>query len=150
MSVTGCPNAINFQRFLMEYPPLSYFYNQLHITVFCVCPASVAGLTGRCSLFGRQHIHTFDGVLYEFPGDCSYLLAGDCSHRSFILLGESHSFKLSCPLMASNTHSVQIVGLCRASAMVLIITGTCVLKHTFILPLNLSENDHYSDNIKVC
>uniref|UniRef100_A0A3B4BK09 von Willebrand factor n=1 Tax=Periophthalmus magnuspinnatus TaxID=409849 RepID=A0A3B4BK09_9GOBI len=35
------------------------------------------------SLFGRQHIHTFDGVLYDFPGDCSYLLAGDCTQRSF-------------------------------------------------------------------
>ncbi|KAF7670343.1 hypothetical protein LDENG_00018730 [Lucifuga dentata] len=50
--------------------------------------AYVAGMTGRCSLFGRHHIHTFDGVLYEFPGDCSYLLAGDCSHRSFTLLGD--------------------------------------------------------------
>ncbi|XP_053283367.1 von Willebrand factor isoform X1 [Pleuronectes platessa] len=50
--------------------------------------ACVAGLTGRCSLFGRHHVHTFDGVLYEFPGDCSYLLAGDCNHRSFILLGD--------------------------------------------------------------
>uniref|UniRef100_A0A8C4DJ53 von Willebrand factor n=1 Tax=Dicentrarchus labrax TaxID=13489 RepID=A0A8C4DJ53_DICLA len=42
----------------------------------------------RCSLFGRHHVHTFDGVLYEFPGDCSYLLAGDCNHRSFTLLGD--------------------------------------------------------------
>ncbi|XP_034032461.1 von Willebrand factor [Thalassophryne amazonica] len=50
--------------------------------------ACVASLNGRCSLFGRHHIHTFDGVLYEFPGDCSYLLAGDCSHRSFTLLGD--------------------------------------------------------------
>nr|XP_019934117.1 PREDICTED: von Willebrand factor [Paralichthys olivaceus] len=54
----------------------------LHLT------ACVAGLTGRCSLFGRHHVHTFDGVLYEFPGDCSYLLAGDCNHRSFTLLGD--------------------------------------------------------------
>lgn len=54
----------------------------LHLTV------CAAGLTGRCSLFGRDHIHTFDGVLYEFPGDCSYLLAGDCNHRSFTLLGD--------------------------------------------------------------
>ncbi|KAG7521790.1 von Willebrand factor [Solea senegalensis] len=54
----------------------------LHLT------ACVAGMTGRCSLFGRHHVHTFDGVLYEFPGDCSYLLAGDCSHRAFTLLGD--------------------------------------------------------------
>ncbi|KAI4826035.1 hypothetical protein KUCAC02_021691 [Chaenocephalus aceratus] len=54
----------------------------LHLT------SCVAALTGRCSLFGRDYVHTFDGVLYEFPGDCSYLLAGDCSHRSFTLLGD--------------------------------------------------------------
>ncbi|XP_073328335.1 von Willebrand factor [Pagrus major] len=54
----------------------------LHLT------ACVAGLTGRCSLFSRHNVHTFDGVLYEFPGDCSYLLAGDCNHRSFTLLGD--------------------------------------------------------------
>ncbi|KAG7456027.1 hypothetical protein MATL_G00247310 [Megalops atlanticus] len=45
-------------------------------------------LAGRCSLFGRDHVHTFDGVLYEFPGDCSYMLAGDCHHRSFSLLAD--------------------------------------------------------------
>ncbi|XP_040893366.1 von Willebrand factor [Toxotes jaculatrix] len=54
----------------------------LHLT------ACVVGMSGRCSLFGRHHVHTFDGVLYEFPGDCSYLLAGDCNHRSFTLLGD--------------------------------------------------------------
>uniref|UniRef100_A0A3Q3S0D4 von Willebrand factor n=1 Tax=Mastacembelus armatus TaxID=205130 RepID=A0A3Q3S0D4_9TELE len=46
------------------------------------------GTTGRCSLFGRHHVHTFDGVLYKFPGDCSYLLAGDCNFHSFTLLGD--------------------------------------------------------------
>ncbi|XP_029010472.1 LOW QUALITY PROTEIN: von Willebrand factor [Betta splendens] len=50
--------------------------------------AGAVGAASRCSLFGRHHVHTFDGVLYEFPGDCSYLLAGDCDHRSFILLGD--------------------------------------------------------------
>ncbi|XP_061139991.1 von Willebrand factor [Syngnathus typhle] len=54
----------------------------LHLT------ACVAGMSGRCSLFGRHHVHTFDGVLYQFPGDCSYLLAGDCKRRSFTLLGD--------------------------------------------------------------
>uniref|UniRef100_A0A8C2F5D3 von Willebrand factor n=1 Tax=Cyprinus carpio TaxID=7962 RepID=A0A8C2F5D3_CYPCA len=44
--------------------------------------------SGRCSLFSRQHIQTFDGVIYEFPGDCSYMLAGDCQHRSFSILGD--------------------------------------------------------------
>uniref|UniRef100_A0A3B4EJ56 von Willebrand factor n=1 Tax=Pygocentrus nattereri TaxID=42514 RepID=A0A3B4EJ56_PYGNA len=44
--------------------------------------------SARCSLFGRQHIHTFDGVIYEFPGDCSYMLAGDCHRRTFSILGD--------------------------------------------------------------
>ncbi|XP_023259719.1 von Willebrand factor isoform X2 [Seriola lalandi dorsalis] len=60
----------------------------LEIWVLLHLTACVAGVTGRCSLFGRHHVHTFDGVLYEFPGDCSYLLAGDCNHRSFTLLGD--------------------------------------------------------------
>lgn len=67
---------------------MSYFYSKL---IFYICLACVTGVTGRCSLFGRHHVHTFDGVLYEFPGDCSYLLAGDCNHRSFTLLGSFHS-----------------------------------------------------------
>ncbi|NXG86669.1 VWF factor, partial [Stercorarius parasiticus] len=42
----------------------------------------------RCSLFGNDHIKTFDGSFYSFAGDCSYLLAGDCHKRSFTLLGD--------------------------------------------------------------
>uniref|UniRef100_A0A673AGQ1 von Willebrand factor n=1 Tax=Sphaeramia orbicularis TaxID=375764 RepID=A0A673AGQ1_9TELE len=53
-----------------------------------VSPQPPISMKGRCSLFGRHYVHTFDGVLYEFPGDCSYLLAGDCNHHSFTLLGD--------------------------------------------------------------
>uniref|UniRef100_A0A674GH51 von Willebrand factor n=1 Tax=Taeniopygia guttata TaxID=59729 RepID=A0A674GH51_TAEGU len=42
----------------------------------------------RCSLFGNDHIKTFDGSLYNFAGYCSYLLAGDCHKHSFMLLGD--------------------------------------------------------------
>ncbi|XP_030587138.1 von Willebrand factor [Archocentrus centrarchus] len=63
------------------------------ICVFLQLISCVASMTGRCSLFGRHHFHTFDGVLYEFPGDCSYLLAGDCSHHSFTLLGDFQNGK---------------------------------------------------------
>ncbi|NXT26289.1 VWF factor, partial [Syrrhaptes paradoxus] len=42
----------------------------------------------RCSLFGNDHIKTFDGSFYNFVGDCSYLLAGDCHKHSFTLLGD--------------------------------------------------------------
>lgn len=44
--------------------------------------------SARCSLFGDDHVKTFDGLLYDFAGDCSYLLAGDCHERSFSLLGD--------------------------------------------------------------
>ncbi|KAK1784997.1 hypothetical protein P4O66_018435, partial [Electrophorus voltai] len=59
----------------------------------CVCAPLPLGCvlvegTSRCSLFGRQYIHTFDGVIYEFPGDCSYMLAGDCRRRTFSILGD--------------------------------------------------------------
>ncbi|KAG8579776.1 hypothetical protein GDO81_011049 [Engystomops pustulosus] len=40
----------------------------------------------RCSLFGKNHIRTFDGTFYDFMGDCSYMLAGDCHKHSFSLL----------------------------------------------------------------
>uniref|UniRef100_A0A674KJC8 von Willebrand factor n=1 Tax=Terrapene triunguis TaxID=2587831 RepID=A0A674KJC8_9SAUR len=42
----------------------------------------------RCSLFGDDHIKTFDESFYDFAGDCSYLLAGDCHKRSFTLIGD--------------------------------------------------------------
>ncbi|XP_047452758.1 von Willebrand factor [Mugil cephalus] len=69
----------------MEVSMRRYFKE---ISIFLHLIACVAAATGRCSLFGRHHVHTFDGVLYEFPGDCSYFLAGDCNHRSFSLLGD--------------------------------------------------------------
>ncbi|CAH2276180.1 von Willebrand factor [Pelobates cultripes] len=40
----------------------------------------------RCSLFGENHIRTFDGTFYDFAGDCSYMMAGECHKRSFSLL----------------------------------------------------------------
>ncbi|XP_031420651.2 von Willebrand factor, partial [Clupea harengus] len=55
---------------------------------FAACVSVCAGETGRCSAFGWQHIHSFDGVLYEFSGDCSYMLAGDCHKRAFTILGD--------------------------------------------------------------
>ncbi|KAM8973916.1 von Willebrand factor isoform 2-T2 [Pelodytes ibericus] len=40
----------------------------------------------RCSLFGESHIRTFDGTFFDFLGDCSYMLAGDCHRHSFSLM----------------------------------------------------------------
>ncbi|KAL2092952.1 hypothetical protein ACEWY4_010264 [Coilia grayii] len=59
----------------------------LHFAV-CVSVCVCVGEAGRCSLFGWQHIHSFDGVLYQFSGDCSYMLAGDCQKRTFTILGD--------------------------------------------------------------
>uniref|UniRef100_A0A8C2U1F5 von Willebrand factor n=1 Tax=Coturnix japonica TaxID=93934 RepID=A0A8C2U1F5_COTJA len=50
-------------------------------------PNGRISLISRCSLFGNDHIKTFDGSFYSFSGDCNYLLAGDCHKRSFTLLG---------------------------------------------------------------
>ncbi|XP_072418254.1 von Willebrand factor [Chiloscyllium punctatum] len=47
----------------------------------------------RCSLFGEYRIQTFDGNFYEFPGHCSYKLAGDCLKRTFSILGNFQSGK---------------------------------------------------------
>ncbi|XP_062928544.1 von Willebrand factor [Mobula hypostoma] len=47
----------------------------------------------RCSLFGHDRIQTFDGKFYEFPGHCSYKLAGDCIKNSFSLLGNYQNGK---------------------------------------------------------
>lgn len=122
-------NRLNVLYKIFPSPALTY------IGVFCMCPACVAGLTGRCSLFGRHHVHTFDGVLYEFPGDCSYLLAGDCNHRSFTLLGESHSDSsikkqthFNSNAVYCNALLVQLNGLCIVTSRGLSLSGMCVLK----------------------
>ncbi|XP_041058158.1 von Willebrand factor [Carcharodon carcharias] len=47
----------------------------------------------RCSFFGEYRIQTFDGNFYEFPGSCSYKLAGDCFKNSFSLLGNYQAGK---------------------------------------------------------
>ncbi|NP_001243217.1 von Willebrand factor precursor [Xenopus tropicalis] len=47
----------------------------------------------RCSLFGENHIQTFDGTFYDFYGDCSYMLAGDCNKHSFSLLADYRNGK---------------------------------------------------------
>lgn len=101
---------ISLQTMLRASYELSYNSSSTHIGIsvysVCVCSACVASMTGRCSLFGRHHVHTFDGVLYDFPGDCSYLLAGDCNHHSFTLLGESRSNSMKRFKKDLNSNSV--------------------------------------------
>uniref|UniRef100_A0ACB8EB60 Uncharacterized protein n=1 Tax=Sphaerodactylus townsendi TaxID=933632 RepID=A0ACB8EB60_9SAUR len=58
------------------------------LPILTVAGKEVAQPSTHCSLFGDDHIKTFDVSLYDFAGDCSYLLAGDCHRRSFSLLGD--------------------------------------------------------------
>uniref|UniRef100_A0A8B9JSV2 von Willebrand factor n=1 Tax=Astyanax mexicanus TaxID=7994 RepID=A0A8B9JSV2_ASTMX len=78
------------------------------IQMLTVCYALVEG-GGRCSLFGRHHVHTFDGVIYEFPGDCSYKLAGDCHHRTFSILGDlSHGRRKGVTVFLGETFELHL------------------------------------------
>uniref|UniRef100_UPI003AB09373 mucin-5AC-like n=1 Tax=Centroberyx gerrardi TaxID=166262 RepID=UPI003AB09373 len=54
---------------------------------------------GTCSVEGGAHINTFDGKAYTFHGDCSYVLAKDCSGSQFVVQGEL----VQCGLTESET-----------------------------------------------
>ncbi|XP_070819737.1 mucin-5B-like [Chaetodon trifascialis] len=59
----------------------------------CVCESGQWRCTeencpGTCSVEGGAHINTFDGKIYTFHGDCSYVLAKDCSGAQFVIQGE--------------------------------------------------------------
>ena len=40
-----------------------------------------------CQVFGDQHIITFDNVVYEFEGNCEYILAEDCEKGKWSVHG---------------------------------------------------------------
>uniref|UniRef100_A0A671UA38 VWFD domain-containing protein n=1 Tax=Sparus aurata TaxID=8175 RepID=A0A671UA38_SPAAU len=54
---------------------------------------------GTCSVEGGAHVNTFDGKVYTFHGDCSYVLAKDCSGAGFMVHGEL----VQCGLTESET-----------------------------------------------
>uniref|UniRef100_A0A8B9JXB1 von Willebrand factor n=1 Tax=Astyanax mexicanus TaxID=7994 RepID=A0A8B9JXB1_ASTMX len=85
--------------------------NKTSTCIFSYFPLGYALVEGggRCSLFGRHHVHTFDGVIYEFPGDCSYKLAGDCHHRTFSILGDlSHGRRKGVTVFLGETFELHL------------------------------------------
>ncbi|CAK6975861.1 mucin-5AC-like [Scomber scombrus] len=70
----------------------------------CVCQSGQWKCTeencpGTCSVEGGAHINTFDGKVYTFHGDCSYVMAKDCSGTQFVVQGEL----VQCGLTDSET-----------------------------------------------
>ncbi|XP_035538112.1 mucin-5B-like [Morone saxatilis] len=70
----------------------------------CVCESGQWMCTeencpGTCSVEGGAHVNTFDGKVYTFHGDCSYVLAKDCSGSQFVVQGEL----VQCGLTDSET-----------------------------------------------
>nr|XP_046254811.1 mucin-5AC-like [Scatophagus argus] len=70
----------------------------------CVCESAQWKCTeencpGTCSVEGGAHINTFDGKVYSFHGDCSYVLAKDCSGAQFVVQGDL----VQCGLTESET-----------------------------------------------
>nr|XP_046254838.1 mucin-5B-like [Scatophagus argus] len=65
----------------------SYSYNCRS----CVCDSGQWKCTeencpGTCSVEGGAHVNTFDGKIYTFHGDCSYVLAQDSENRYTVLV----------------------------------------------------------------
>ncbi|GLD55652.1 mucin-5AC-like protein [Lates japonicus] len=70
----------------------------------CVCESGQWKCTekncpGTCSVEGGAHVNTFDGKVYTFHGDCSYILAKDCNGTQFVVQGEL----VQCGLTESET-----------------------------------------------
>ncbi|XP_068587027.1 LOW QUALITY PROTEIN: mucin-2-like [Cebidichthys violaceus] len=78
----------------------------------CVCESGQWKCTedncpGMCSVEGGAHINTFDGKAYTFHGDCSYVLAKDCSGNQFVVQGQL----VQCGLTESETCLKSALGL---------------------------------------
>ncbi|XP_033112186.1 BMP-binding endothelial regulator protein-like, partial [Anneissia japonica] len=70
----------------------------------CRCLRGWQGLhcdegTGYCSAHGDPHYTTFDGVKYDYMGDCEYVLLSDCISESekseFIVVQKNQKYVLN-------------------------------------------------------
>ncbi|XP_076012025.1 mucin-2-like [Genypterus blacodes] len=70
----------------------------------CVCKSGQWACTekncpGRCSVEGGSHVNTFDGKVYTFHGDCSYVMAQNDKGSAYTVLVDL----VKCGLSASKT-----------------------------------------------
>ncbi|XP_076011987.1 mucin-2-like [Genypterus blacodes] len=70
----------------------------------CVCKSGQWACTekncpGRCSVEGGSHVNTFDGKVYTFHGDCSYVMAQNDKGSLYTVLVDL----VKCGLSASKT-----------------------------------------------
>ena len=45
-----------------------------------------------CQVFGDPHIVTYDNKLYDYMGDCNYVLSMDCDWGEWVVYGEWDSY----------------------------------------------------------
>uniref|UniRef100_UPI0037E952F8 mucin-2-like n=1 Tax=Semicossyphus pulcher TaxID=241346 RepID=UPI0037E952F8 len=84
VAVDQCPCVHNNKVYM---PGESYSYNCRS----CECKSGLwkckeEDCPGICSVEGGAHVNTFDGKMYTFHGDCSYVLAKQSSGSSFAVL----------------------------------------------------------------
>lgn len=77
---------------------------KLQFTPEACCPTCVEEAV--CTVFGDPHYRTFDGKVYNFQGRCKYILARDCSNKTFSIKVQNDARRTSG---FSWTHRVTIL-----------------------------------------
>uniref|UniRef100_UPI0037E7E5E0 mucin-2-like n=1 Tax=Semicossyphus pulcher TaxID=241346 RepID=UPI0037E7E5E0 len=114
VAVDQCPCVHNNKVYM---PGESYSYNCRS----CECKSGLwkckeEDCPGICSVEGGAHVNTFDGKMYTFHGDCSYVLAKQSSGSSFAVLVDLEK----CGVSGSKT--------CLRAVTVVLKSNTMVMK----------------------